>query len=155
VEKLESIFKNSLFVSNICVHADSHHNDLIALIFPNKKYCEEFAEKNGIPVRTLFLMIYCNSMIGDLLGQAADWASLCKDEKLKEAILKDLQREGQKTQLRSMEMISAVLLYPDEWTPENDWLTSAMKLRRFDIKIKQKAAVEEAYVILEKKQKGQ
>jgi len=130
VEKLEAIYKNSLFVSNICVHADAHHNELVALIFPNKKHVEEFADKTHV---------------------TADWISLCKNPQVKAAVIKDLQRVAQENQLRGIEMISAVVLYPEEWTPENDWLTSAMKLRRFDIKIKQKAVLEEVYAELEKK----
>lgn len=32
--------------------------------------------------------------------------------------------------LRNIEKISNVALYPDEWTPDNNWLTAAMKLKR-------------------------
>jgi long-chain acyl-CoA synthetase len=33
--------------------------------------------------------------------------------------------------LKSIEKISNVALYPDEWTPDNNWLTAAMKLKRY------------------------
>jgi long-chain acyl-CoA synthetase len=32
--------------------------------------------------------------------------------------------------LKTIEKISNIALYPDEWTPENNWLTAAMKLNR-------------------------
>jgi hypothetical protein len=48
VERLESSYKNCPYVSNILVYADSMHNELLALIFPNKPALEEWAEKSGI-----------------------------------------------------------------------------------------------------------
>jgi len=35
--------------------------------------------------------------------------------------------------LKSIERISNVALYDEEWTPDNDFLTAAMKLKRQDI----------------------
>jgi len=37
VERLESIYKNSIYVENICVYACGDKNELLALISPNKK----------------------------------------------------------------------------------------------------------------------
>jgi len=39
VERLESIYKNSIYVENICVYACGDKNELLALISPNKKKC--------------------------------------------------------------------------------------------------------------------
>ena len=50
-----------------------------------------------------------------------------------------------------MERISAVVLFDYEWTPENGWLTTALKLRRFDIKSKQKDLINRTYDELHKK----
>ena len=44
-----------------------------------------------------------------------------------------------------------MLLFSEEWTPENGWLTTALKLRRFDIKAKQKDLIEKTYNELKKK----
>jgi len=112
VERLESSYKNCPFVSNILVYASSEHNDILALIHPNKSRLEEWAEKNSLSL---------------------SWEALCADQRAKKAVLEGLAKTWKETNLRSIERISGVELYPDEWTPDNGWLTAAMKLQRQQI----------------------
>jgi len=128
VERLESTYKNSLFVNNIYVHADPHHNELIAFVMPNRKHLEEWAHKNGVP--------------------ADDFEALCNNPKAVTAVIEDLGKVWRANALRSMERIDAVVLFSTEWTAENGWLTTALKLRRFDIKVKQKDLIESTYAEL-------
>jgi len=37
VERLESVYKNSAYIDNICVYACGHKNEILALVNPNKK----------------------------------------------------------------------------------------------------------------------
>jgi long-chain acyl-CoA synthetase len=133
VERLESHYKTSMFVSNIYVHADPKHNEIIAFVYPNKKHSEDWAKSSGV--------------------KYDDWASLCDTRKLRDAILEDLAKVHKKEGLRSMERVEEVVLFHEEWTAENGWLTTALKLRRFDVKVKQKDLIESTYKELEKKGK--
>lgn len=67
VERLESSYKNCPLVANMMVYADSLHNDLLALVFPNKPALEEWADKNGIVCRNS--MHYSEGLLGPFLGE--------------------------------------------------------------------------------------
>jgi len=111
-ERLESIYKNSPFVDNIMVYASSKHNDLIALVVPNKKTLQDWANANGVH---------------------HEWEKLCDDPKAEKAVLESLNKVWKEANLRSMERLATVKLFHVEWTPENGWLTAALKLRRNEI----------------------
>jgi len=128
VEHLESCYKNSPLVANIMVYASSHHNEVIALIHPNKPALESWAEKQGLN-----------------LG----WAELCDSKEARKEVLASLNNTWKQTNLKSIERISAVALFPDEWTPDNGWLTAAMKLQRQQVHKTQKDVIEKLYKELE------
>jgi len=52
--------------------------------------------------------------------------------------------------LKGFEYINIVKLYPIEWTPENGFLTSAMKLKRYEVHKRLKNDIESLYQELEK-----
>jgi len=52
---------------------------------------------------------------------------------LKKAVLASLQDIAKKAKFRAAEIVAAVELVADEWTPENELLTAAMKLKRQNI----------------------
>jgi len=118
VERLEASYKNCPFVANIMVYACSTHNEVIALVFPNKITLEKWAATNGVPEDS--------------------FEALCKDPRANKAVLDSLAETMRVTNLKPMERISAVALYPDEWTPQNGWLTAALKIQRPAIHVAQK-----------------
>jgi len=111
-ERLEAVYRNCPYVSNIMVYASSYYNDLIAFISPNRRALEEWAESQGI---------------------REEWHKLCENPKAEKVVLEGLNTVWQKTKLKSIERVIGVKLFPDEWTPENGWLTAAMKLRRYEV----------------------
>jgi long-chain acyl-CoA synthetase len=111
-ERLESIYRNCPLVANIMVYVSSSYNEVIAFVHPNKRALEDWAEAQGIK---------------------KDFAGLCKDPKAEKEVLDGLGKIWQNARLKSIERIYAVKLFEEEWTPENSWLTAAMKLRRNEV----------------------
>jgi len=128
VERLESSYKNCPLVSNIMVYASESHNELLAFIQPNKAALESWAKKAGIEEH---------------------WEELCKDERAEKAVMDALGQTWKETNLKSMERISAVVLFPEEWTPQNGFLTAAMKISRPTIVEKHKDLIKQLYKKLE------
>jgi long-chain acyl-CoA synthetase len=128
-ERLESVYRNCPLVGNLMVFASSHHNDIIAFVYPNRRALEDWASAQGIH---------------------KEWAELCKDPKAEKVVLDGLNSIWSSARLKSIERISAVKLYDEEWTPENGWLTAAMKLRRNEIQKVRAEEIEAVYAKLPK-----
>jgi long-chain acyl-CoA synthetase len=77
--------------------------------------------------------------------KAGELEEMCQDKKLNAAVLKALQAAGKKGGLAGIEIIEGVVIAPDEWTPQNNLVTSAQKLNRRAILDKYKKEVEQAY----------
>jgi len=107
--KLESIFRNSPYVENICVYANSEKDAPVAVIVPNEQALEKLAQSKGM---------------------AVDLPSMCASSTLTAEVFATLTAEGKKGRLERFEMLRGVLLVPDKWTPDNGMLTEAMKLKR-------------------------
>ena len=89
--------------------------------------------------------------------QEESFEALCKDSRANAAVLKALGETWKETNLKGkfkkpidsdwkgIERISAVALYPEEWTPQNGWLTAAMKIARPTIQKEQKDVIDSLY----------
>jgi long-chain acyl-CoA synthetase len=62
------------------------------------------------------------------LGNSDDIEVLCKDEKVIDAVHKDLVAVGKKNGLKGMELLESIVLTEDEWTPESGFLTAAQSM---------------------------
>ncbi|KAF2242990.1 acetyl-CoA synthetase-like protein [Trematosphaeria pertusa] len=125
LEKLESIYRSAPIVANICVYAAPDQMKPIAIIVPAEPALKKLAEENGVK--------------GDHLEE------LVHDEKLNNAVLKQLQSAGTKGGLASFEIIAGVVLADEEWLPQNGMTTAAQKLNRKGILNKYKKEVDHAY----------
>ena len=96
---------------------------------PQESYLTNWAKENGI---------------------VGDFESLCNDANVRKAVLQSIRKIGEENKKKSFELVSAVRLFTDEWTPENELLTAAMKLKRQNIKEKYKKEIDEMYASLEK-----
>lgn len=99
LEKLESVYRSSPVVGNICVYAAQDQDKPVAIIVPAEPALKKLAHENGIQ--------------GDTLE------SLVHDEKLNKIVLQQLQSAGRAGGLRGIEIINGVVLSDDEWTPQN------------------------------------
>ena len=99
LEKLESVYRSSPVVGNICVYAAEDQDKPVAIIVPIEAALKKVASENGIE--------------GDGIE------SLVHNEKLKAIILQQLQTAGRAGGLKGIEVISGVVLSDEEWTPQN------------------------------------
>ncbi|KAI5121463.1 hypothetical protein M0805_003920 [Coniferiporia weirii] len=109
LERLESIYKSCNLVSNICVHATPDAKQPIAIIIPHEAHLRQALDSSK-----------SNSSL----------AELCHDPKVQSLVLKACNDAGKKNQFKSMELLEAVILTPDEWTPESGLVTAAQKVQR-------------------------
>ncbi|CAG8952462.1 hypothetical protein HYFRA_00001209 [Hymenoscyphus fraxineus] len=125
IEKLESIYRSATVVANICVYADSQKTKPVAIIVPAEPALKKLAERIGVN--------------GDGIGD------LVHNQKVQDAVLKELQQVGKQGGLSGIEIIEGVILADDEWTPQNNMVTSAQKLNRKLILSTYKKQVDAAY----------
>jgi len=114
IEKLESIYKSSPLLTNICVHADSNANKPMAIIVPNEQAVRKLASEQ--------------SLIDS--ADSAEWKEVCQSSEVSKAVLAEMNGVGKKAGLKPLETLQCVVLAPEEWTPQNGFLTAAQKLQR-------------------------
>nr|XP_053651172.1 long-chain-fatty-acid--CoA ligase 4-like [Cherax quadricarinatus]XP_053651173.1 long-chain-fatty-acid--CoA ligase 4-like [Cherax quadricarinatus]XP_053651174.1 long-chain-fatty-acid--CoA ligase 4-like [Cherax quadricarinatus]XP_053651175.1 long-chain-fatty-acid--CoA ligase 4-like [Cherax quadricarinatus]XP_053651176.1 long-chain-fatty-acid--CoA ligase 4-like [Cherax quadricarinatus]XP_053651178.1 long-chain-fatty-acid--CoA ligase 4-like [Cherax quadricarinatus]XP_053651179.1 long-chain-fat len=108
----ESKLKTLSNVENICVFADSTKDKTVAVVVPSADRLWKVAASVGIDKDTVTI------------------EELCADERIKEAILKEIQNHGKKCGLTRWEVPAAVCLTLEPWTPDTGLVTAALKLRR-------------------------
>jgi len=129
VERLEASYKNCPLVANIMVYACSEKNEVIAFINPNKLALLSWAKSNDINL---------------------EYEQLCADPRTKKAISDALLATWKATGLKSIERLTNIAVFHEEWTPENGWLTAAMKVQRFAVQKQQKHIIDKLYAEIEK-----
>ncbi|KAJ3128802.1 long-chain fatty acid-CoA ligase [Physocladia obscura] len=132
LEKLESNYKVSKFVQNICVYADPEQSYAIALIQPIEKEVRATAAK---------LNLYQANV--DIAHIGFD--ELCDRKELRAAVVASLKDVAKSIGLKPAEIIGQVYLVHEEWTPQNGLLTAAMKLQRKDIVKRYSAEIKTMY----------
>ncbi|KAJ4849497.1 Long chain acyl-CoA synthetase 4 [Turnera subulata] len=109
VENLENIYDLVSEIDSIWVYGNSFESFLVAVVNPNQKALEDWAEENGI---------------------RGDFNSLCENPKAKEFILGQLNKIGKEKKLKGFEFIKAVHLDPVPFDMERDLLTPTYKKKR-------------------------
>ncbi|KAJ2721397.1 long-chain fatty acid-CoA ligase [Coemansia sp. Benny D115] len=125
LEALEATYKNSLFIHNICVFADSRMSQPCAVVNIDGSQIAHIADEASIE--------YNNP------------SELATNPDFVRAVLADLQRVAKRNSLQKQETLAAIVIDSDLWTPENDRLTPAMKLKRSDIRDHNKTTLEAMY----------
>ncbi|EAW13871.1 long-chain fatty acid-CoA ligase FAA1 [Aspergillus clavatus NRRL 1] len=125
LEKLESVYRSSPVVGNICVYAAEDQDKPVAIIVPVEAALKKIAKENGIEGDTIEALVH--------------------NEKLKSIVLKQLQSAGKAGGLKGIEIIGGVVLSDEEWTPQNGYMTAAQKLQRKKIVTHFRADIDRAY----------
>ncbi|KAL0062754.1 long-chain fatty acid-CoA ligase [Marasmius tenuissimus] len=126
LEKLESTYKSCNLVGNLCVHASTDAKQPIAIIIPHEQHLRHALDAAG-------------------MDSGKELAELCKDPKVSALVLKECNAVGKKNSFKPLEILSAVILTDEEWTPENGLVTAAQKIQRKKIADKFKKEIDEAY----------
>ncbi|GLB44412.1 putative AMP-binding enzyme [Lyophyllum shimeji] len=129
LERLESTYKASNLVGNMCVHASAEAKQPLAIVIPHEAHLRQ-------TLRT--------ANIKDL-DPNAPMADLCKDNRVRDLILKDCNAVGKKAGFKPQELLQAVILTPEEWTPESGLVTAAQKIQRSKIASKFEEEIKEIY----------
>ena len=122
-EKIESVYMESEFVSQIFVYGDSFQSYLIAIVVPDEGYFKCWNEENQA-------------------GIGFDEA--CKDDAFKSAVLQDMQAKANDAGLYGYEQVKRIYLESKPWT-ENDFLTPTFKLVRNKLKMNYQGVIAEMY----------
>ncbi|XP_019169885.1 PREDICTED: long chain acyl-CoA synthetase 2 [Ipomoea nil] len=109
VESLESTYSRCPLVAAVWVYGNSFESFLVAVVIPERKALEDWAQNNR---------------------ETGDFVSLCKNQKARKYILDELNNTGKKHQLRGFEMLRAVHLEPTPFDIERDLVTPTFKLKR-------------------------
>lgn len=83
--------------------------------------------------------------MGKELGLGEDFEKLCLESKVVEAVSEACRQQCKESKLAEFEMPKKFALVSDPWTPENEMLTAAMKLKRPAIAAKHKDAIDGLY----------
>ncbi|KAL0075590.1 hypothetical protein J3Q64DRAFT_1774974 [Phycomyces blakesleeanus] len=114
LEKLESVYKTSVIVENMCVCADSLYAKPIALVVPAEGALRALALKSG--------------------GiQIESWDELCENKDVRKLVHEVLLQQGKKGGLKGAELLFDIWVCKELWTPESGYLTPAQKLKRKEI----------------------
>ncbi|KAJ3093926.1 long-chain fatty acid-CoA ligase [Physocladia obscura] len=131
LEKLESNYKVSKYVQNICVFADSEQSYAVALIQPIEK-----------EIRATAALLSKNPNVD---VEHLDYHDLCNRHDIRKAVLDSLKDIAKNVGFKHTEIIGQVFLDHEEWTPQNEMLTAAMKLQRTNIVKKLKNDIQKMY----------
>ncbi|KAJ7703899.1 long-chain-fatty-acid-CoA-ligase [Mycena rosella] len=130
LEQLESTYKSCNFVANICVHATPEAKAPIAIIIPHEGNLRAALRSGG-----------ADGKVDSTMGLP----ELCTQPAVAALVLKECNAVGKKSGFKAMETLSAVILTPDEWTPESGLVTAAQKIQRTVIAKKFDKEIKEAY----------
>jgi long-chain acyl-CoA synthetase len=109
-ERLEDVYQRSRWVGQIFVDGISTESTVVAIVIPDEEYVRQHF-KTTTTTTTSF-------------------EEICKDEKLKEIILNDLQRLAKQYKFKYYEIISNIHLHSELFSQENGLITSTLKTRR-------------------------
>jgi len=99
LEKLESVYRSTPIVANICVYAAEDQQKPVAIIVPAEAALTKLAAQEGVHGNHLEELVH--------------------DKKINSAVLRQLQDAGRRGGLAGFETIEGVVLADEEWTPQN------------------------------------
>ncbi|KAJ7607755.1 long-chain-fatty-acid-CoA-ligase [Roridomyces roridus] len=127
LEQLESTYKSCNYVANICVCASQDAKAPIAVIIPHEAHLRAgLKSESGIDAN-------------------APLHTLCEDKRVAAMVLKECNAVGKKNGFKAEQVLTEVILTPDEWTPESGLVTAAQKIQRTVIAKKFESEIKEAY----------
>lgn len=103
---------------------DSYRSFLVAIVLPNKGPALDWAAHNGEP---------------------QDFKAVCKSDKFKLAVLKDLEALAKEAERNGLEIVKNVHLTTTPFSTENNTMTPTQKIKRYDARKMYEEVVKEMY----------
>jgi long-chain acyl-CoA synthetase len=133
LERLEAIYKACNLVGNICVHATQEAKQPMAIIIPHEAHLRATIASNA------------SKFDETLTNPATSLAVLCADARVQALVMKECNAIGKNNGFKPMELLQAVVLTADEWTPESGLVTAAQKIQRARIAKEFRDQINEVY----------
>ena len=108
--KVEAVLNSCSVVENVCIYGDSLKSFCVALVSPNQKTLRDLAKKYG--------------------KEELTFEQMCNDRDVTGAVFREIVNHSKKLKLEKFEIPGAVTVVKEVWTPDNGFLTSAMKIKR-------------------------
>ena len=118
---------NSVYVQQIMIYGNSHMNNIIAIIVPDKKKCAEALE------------ISIDELVNDE-----------ENPQLIELFVKDFERLAVDACFNGLEKAKYILITFEGFTIENNCLTPTMKIVRKKVELKFKERIDKLYDKIQK-----
>ena len=131
-EKIENVIGHSLLIGQAFVYGDSFQTYLVAVIVPEEEAVRKMLEDSG----------------ESALAKAA-FSDICKNEKLKSIIVKDIMQIGKDSGLYGFEIPRSIHLVHELFSVENGLLTPTFKLKRQQARDKYEKEIERMYATIE------
>lgn len=125
-EKIENVYLNSPFVSQIFVYGNSSGNFIVAVVIPDEDY-----------VRKVWVRSEVNNGV-------KKFSEICEMPELKHVVMQSMIEKGREYRLMGYELVKKIHLDSVLWTT-NDMLTPTQKLRRYMAKIKYQEILNKMY----------
>ena len=116
-ERLENIYlSNCNYLAQAMVHGDSQQTFLVAIFGVQPDIFASFASK----------------VLGSSIGPTdmAAMSAACRQDKVRQAVLKDLDKVGRKNKFAGFERVRNIYLYVEPFSIDNELLTPTLKLKR-------------------------
>ncbi|ERE78297.1 long-chain-fatty-acid--CoA ligase 5-like protein [Cricetulus griseus] len=111
-EKIENVYNRSRPVLQVFIHGESLRSFLVGIVVPDPDSLPSFAAKIGVK---------------------GSFEELCQNQRVKEAILEDLQKIGKEGGLKSFEQVKSIFVHPEPFSIENGLLTPTLKAKRVEL----------------------
>ena len=121
-DKVQNILINSKYVTQIFLHGESLYNYAIALVYPKLNECIAFLKEN--------------KKMGDIDYDKITYDDLCGNKIMEKEIVKDIDIVGRKLGLKGFELPKKVRIINEGFTPENNLMTSTLKMKLANIRKK-------------------
>jgi len=124
VEYLENVYQRSGFVGQIWVYGSSYKRFLVAVVVLDPEFTAKWAKENGL-----------STNVNELVS----------NEKLKKALMEDLEKTGKEAKLQGFEFIKEAHVISEQFTTDNDLITPTFKLKRPQLLKNFKKQIDEMY----------
>jgi len=130
-ERLETVYCQSKYLSNIFVYGDSNKSSVVAVAVPDAVAAKQWADKNGVN--------YSN------VDEPNTPKEICDNEEFTKIVKEDLQSIAESAKLNRFEYVPAVTLVGTYWTPDTGLVTDAMKNKRDPLYAEYKDKIDAMY----------
>ncbi|KAF6019133.1 ACSL5 [Bugula neritina] len=125
-EKIENVYMSCSLVAQCFVHGDSLQSALVGVVVPDPETLPAYAKSE--------LGLSTTSM-----------EELCKNEKVKAAVMKAMASAAKTFNLKGFEQVRDIHMVAEAFTVENNLLTPTFKLKRVESRTKYKDVIAEMY----------